>query len=355
MLMTADQIRKAQTAEAAMRETMLDRLVDLVPVSEKDGMRDEFDRLSYDDLLKKTFAMEQDAAQKAAHAHLTRIQNAQKQPLKQGLVPTWPVVNAVADIARITGFGLMRYFNSKAFIRSQVMKADNTPVSHADEEAEGIIRAGLRALAPETPFVGEESVSTIKRGTSHIGADGQFWIVDALDGTKSFMEGYKEWTVNIALIRNGRVALGVVYAPAINRLYRGLPHQGIATVQTASMRERRIEVKTRPPEKRRAVIGYTQTHPATLAAFKNAHGIKSTFKESSTLRMCRLAEGHADIYPQLDRFHEWDVAAATAVVEGAGGVVIGLEDKLPLRFGMRHKNFVLPPMVAASTRAILKL
>ncbi len=350
-LRDSETTRAMMAADELMREALLQRLVSLFPL--KADASPVYDGFTTEGLRQKVMAGEQaDIQSTIRKKHLPAITAAQRPPVADTPLPTWPMVNAMADVARAAGVGLMRYFNTKAFTHSHQLKADFSPSSNADRDAEDVIRSGLRAISTETLFVGEETVDKVMNRRD-IGTTGTFWLVDSLDSTRSFIDGYAEFTVNIALIRNGRAAAGVVYAPALNRMYKGLGHQGIATVETPH-RERHLHVRTRPPEKRRAVIPYRPADEAALNAFRETNGIRHAFKLSSALRLCAVAEGRADIYPQFGQYAEWDIAAGAAVVEGAGGVMLTMDGQ-NLTYGNREGCFKMPPLVAASSRAILKI
>jgi 3'(2'), 5'-bisphosphate nucleotidase len=176
-------------------------------------------------------------------------------------------------------------------------KGDDSPVTQADQRAEDVILAGLAQIAPGIPVVAEEAVAAGK--IPEVGE--YFFLVDPLDGTKEFISRNGEFTVNIALIRAGRPVLGLVYAPAIGRLFTGAAGVG-AWLEDAQGR-RAIRCRAVPEAGRK------------VASRTNA---------GSSLKLCLVAAGEADVYPRLGRTMEWDIAAGDAVLRAAGGKVTTL-------------------------------
>jgi len=209
-------------------------------------------------------------------------------------------------------------------------KADASPVTEADRQAEAIILAGLRDIAPSVPIIAEEETAAGRLpAVSNV-----FFLVDPLDGTKEFLARNGEFTVNIALVRDGVPAMGVVYAPALGVLFCGGPAGAFKTTvdngQTAPLQP--VHVRTAP-----ATIAATGSR--TLGA-GNCEGWLDRFPSTSfvtvgsSLKFCMLAEGAADIYPRFGRTMEWDTAAGDAVLRAAGGKVVTLDGR-PLIYGKR--------------------
>ena len=217
-------------------------------------------------------------------------------------------------------------------------KADASPVTAADGAAEAIILRHLAALTPDLPVVAEEAAAA-GRVPEVAGRD--FWLVDPLDGTKEFIGRNGEFTVNIALIRGGRPVLGVVYAPAKELLYLAAG-PGRATREASGGRPQAISVRRQPAEGATVVVSRSHRSPETdawLAAVKLAKLVDA----GSSLKLCLLAEGAADLYPRLGRTMEWDIAAGQAVLEAAGGSVTTLSGQ-PLTYG--NPGFENPHFVA---------
>ncbi len=225
------------------------------------------------------------------------------------------------------------------------MKSDASPVTAADRLAEEIILRRLATIAPQTPVLAEESAAEGK-----IPALGrEFFLVDPLDGTKEFVERNGEFTVNIALVCDGRPILGVVYAPAIGRLYAG--GQGLGAVRVDVGADDRpgekvaIRARSAPAAGLTAVASRSHRTPETDAFLKTLK-IGDFAASGSSLKFCLIAEGAADVYPRLGRTMEWDTGAGQAVLEAAGGRVVAHPGGEPLIYGKRERSFANPPFVA---------
>ena len=205
-------------------------------------------------------------------------------------------------------------------------KADATPVTAADEAAERILAAGLRALTPSIPVIAEEEVA---RGEAPIAPGDLFWLVDPLDGTKEFIGQNGEFTVNVGLIANGQPILGVVAAPAIDTCWWGAVGHG-ATMRIMG-EVRSIEARAAPPTGPVAMVSRSHGSPDE-GAFLDREGAVDRVVAGSSLKFCRIAEGLADLYPRFGRTMEWDTAAAHAVLRAAGGRVT-TRDGQPLTYG----------------------
>jgi len=204
-------------------------------------------------------------------------------------------------------------------------KSDLSPVTVCDRAAEAIILVALAKAAPGVPVIAEEEVAE-----GRIPAHGEvYFLVDPLDGTKEFVRGGDDYTVNIGLIVDGAPRLGVVYAPATDRLHAGLVGEG-AWVEEGGARR---SIATRPLRSARdAVASKSHFNQATADYLEQAIGACGHVSVGSSLKFCMVAEGLADIYPRLTPTSEWDTAAGHAVLLAAGGRVDGL-DGTPLRYG----------------------
>jgi 3'(2'), 5'-bisphosphate nucleotidase len=222
----------------------------------------------------------------------------------------------VAEIARRAGAAIMRVYATDFAIRG---KSDASPVTEADEQAEALILAELRSLTPLLPIVSEEAASAGR--TPEIGT--HFWLVDPLDGTKEFISRNGEFTVNIALIEDQRPILGVVYAPALDRLFFGVAGRG-ARVEESTGR-RKIACRRVPPAGLTVVSSRSHGDAAALDRFLSGRRVAASVNAGSSLKFCLLAAGEADLYPRLGRTMEWDTAAGDAVLRAAGGRVTELE------------------------------
>jgi 3'(2'), 5'-bisphosphate nucleotidase len=203
------------------------------------------------------------------------------------------------------------------------VKADSSPVTSADEAAEAIILDGLARLLPGVPAISEEA--TDRGGAGAMGES--YFLVDPVDGTRELLAGRDEFTVNLGLVRAGAPVLGIVAAPALGLVWRTLTAGGAerlalapgAPVEAATAR---TAIHTRPFPPERPVVTVSRSHPDTdteafLARLPGAQRVPS----GSSIKLCHVAEGKADIYPRLGPTRQWDVAAGHAVVLAAGGIV----------------------------------
>ena len=238
------------------------------------------------------------------------------------------LAEAITEIARAAGVEILAVRKRGAAVRE---KADRSPVTDADEAANALIVARLRALTPDIPIIAEESVAA-----GDIPAIGpRFWLVDPLDGTREFIADRDEFTVNIALIEEGRPTLGVVGVPARNELYGGAADLG------AWSENGPIAARPVPDTDPLAVASRSHGSIETEAWLDN-HGITHTIRAGSSVKFCRLAEGAADLYPRFGRTMEWDTAAGHAVLVAAGGSVRILDgtDLLYGKPGFENPHFI---------------
>lgn len=211
------------------------------------------------------------------------------------------------------------------------LKADTSPLTEADEAADAIISAGLRAAFPDIPLVTEEQLE------SHSLDAARFFIVDPLDGTKEFVQRRGDFTVNIALVEGGVPVRGVVYAPAKQRMFytiadgTAVEEQGPFSVgrpgQIRNLRMRR-------PDPEALVIVASKSHrDQATDDYINHYPVSDLRSAGSSLKFCLLAAGEADLYPRLGRTMEWDTAAGHAILQAAGGEVLDFHTLLPLNYG----------------------
>ena len=206
-------------------------------------------------------------------------------------------------------------------------KRDSSPVTEADRAAELIILAALARAAPGVPVIAEEEVAA-GRIPAH---EDTYFLVDPLDGTKEFIRGGDDYTVNIGLIESGAPKLGVVFAPATGRLHGGCVGAGAWAEDGGA----RAPIGTRPRgEVTTAVASKSHLNQATIDYLEAAVGNCGYVSIGSSLKFCIVAEGKADIYPRASPTSEWDTAAGHAVLLAAGGLVDG-PDGEPLRYGKR--------------------
>ena len=226
------------------------------------------------------------------------------------------LLQAVRPVAEEAGRATMRFYG----LTEATAKADGSPVTAADQAAEDIILPALRHLTPDIPVVSEEEASL---GLSPDVTGERFWLVDPLDGTREFLSGNGEFTVNIALIERGSPVLGVVVVPARNETYAGA-EPGSAVLKDAHG-ERSIHVRSAPEEGLTVVGSRSHGDATAMDAFLAGRKVAQFRAAGSSLKLCLLARGEADLYPRLGTTMEWDIAAGHAVLRAAGGFVRTLD------------------------------
>jgi 3'(2'), 5'-bisphosphate nucleotidase len=215
------------------------------------------------------------------------------------------------------------------------LKSDSSPVTEADRAAETIILEGLRHCFPRTPCVAEEECAG---GRTPGDLGDAFFLVDPLDGTKEFVRGNTDFTVNIALIRDGAPELGLVFAPATGRMFSGRSGSAeeISVGQDFTIASRKaiaVRCDNDPPLIVASRSHRTAETNAYIARFKDAEIVSV----GSSLKFCLLASGKADLYPRFGRTMEWDTAAGDAVLRAAGGQTFTLDGN-PLAYGKRNQT-----------------
>lgn len=248
-------------------------------------------------------------------------------------------ITELCELTRAAGRAAMPWWRHNPEITT---KADDSPVTAADLAANQVIVDGLQALTPDIPVLSEEAADICLQQRLHWQ---RFWLVDPLDGTKEFIDGSDEFTVNIALIEHGQVRFGTVGVPARDALYWGgrdcgsWSQQGQA--QPVALQARRPAPTLQLVASRRHTSVEQQ---ALLQRLQHEHHVQLT-SVGSSLKFCLVAEGEADIYPRFAPTSQWDTAAAQAVLEGAGGHVLGLDGQ---RFDYPHRDNWLNPFFIAT-------
>ena len=210
-------------------------------------------------------------------------------------------------------------------------KSDDSPVTIADEAADAIISAGLRATFPDVALVTEEQAA------SHSVQATTFLIVDPLDGTKEFINRRGDFTVNIAYVVDGVPVRGVVYAPAKDRLFYTTA-DGVSVEESGSFAKDAVgettPIHVSTPDNDALMVVASKSHrDQATDDYINKYNVKDMKSAGSSLKFCLIATGEADIYPRVGRTMEWDTAAGHAVLAGAGGDVVRFDDHTPLRYG----------------------
>jgi len=250
-------------------------------------------------------------------------------------------------LALEAGDRIMEIYNSPDF--EVKTKSDASPVTEADEAADALISAGLRAAFPDVALVTEEQAA------SHGQEVSTFLIVDPLDGTKEFVQRRGDFTVNIAYVENGVPLRGVVYAPAKGRLFYTLPdgravEEHGAFDKSAVGEQAPITVST--PDNRGLMVVASKSHrDQATDDYIGQYAVRDMTSAGSSLKFCLVATGEADLYPRLGRTMEWDTAAGDAVLRGAGGEVISFEDHAPLAYG--KAGFANPFFIAYAPGVLL--
>ncbi len=223
-------------------------------------------------------------------------------------------------------------------------KPDGSPVTEADLAADRIIGDGLARLAPEVPAISEERVQLATPPYR-----GSFFLIDPLDGTKEYVAGRDEFTVNLALVTDGTPLLGIIGAPALGLIWRGLVGQGserLTAIGGTSGPAEPIRTRPIPPAGEPWVAAVSRSHgDSRTEAFIAERPGAARLKLGSAVKFGRLAEGAADIYPRLAPTCEWDIAAGHAIVTAAGGKVTDGHGA-SLRFGGGRKDFIVPEFIA---------
>jgi 3'(2'), 5'-bisphosphate nucleotidase len=221
-------------------------------------------------------------------------------------------------------------------------KDNESPVTQADREAEAFILGILRRIAPDVPIVAEEEFEA-GNYPDHETLTG-FWLVDALDGTKSFLKGRLDYTVNIAFVNDGKPVFGFVYAPARDELFVGDVFNSQARLLTKRATVSKvIKVRDVPEQGITVVASKHHSDPDKIRDFLKGQHVKETLLAGSSMKFCSIAAGRADLYPRFGPTCEWDTAAGDAVLRAAGGMVTTL-DREPFVYG-KQADFKNPSFV----------
>ncbi len=260
-----------------------------------------------------------------------------------------PFMRQLIDLAHEAGRAVMAIYEKDFGHR---LKDDATPVTDADLAAEAVILAGLARIAPDIPVISEEAAAA--GAESKTGE--KFFLVDPLDGTREFLSRNGEFTINIALIEREEPVAGVVYAPALARMFWGErghgagegsvePEGAVAPDGDTQAAWRAIRVRPRPQTGLKVVASRSH-RDARTEEWLSTIDVGELVSAGSSLKFCLLAAGEADLYPRFGRTMEWDTAAGHAVLAAAGGRV-ATEDGAPLTYGKRARGFDNPGFIAS--------
>ena len=251
------------------------------------------------------------------------------------------------SLALTSGEVIMDVYNSNSF--EVLLKSDDSPVTVADKKADEVISKGLKKYFPEVPVVTEEQVKSHDLNAS------VFFIVDPLDGTKEFIKRRGDFTVNIALVVNGEPIRGIVYAPARQRLFY-TDENGEAVEEMADFSVSKMglikKIKTAFSDNTALKVVASKSHrDKKTDEYISKYNYKELVSAGSSLKFCLIAAGEADLYPRFGPTMEWDTAAGQAVLSAAGGIVLQMENKQPLKYG--KPNYKNPFFIATSENVIL--
>jgi len=251
--------------------------------------------------------------------------------------------NIVKRVAVEAGEITLDYFEEGMHIQHDDKK-DGSPVTDADRRAEEFIAKELRSAIEGVPVVGEESVSNGE--VNDVKGHEYFWLVDPLDGTKEFIEGSPDFTVNIALIKNNVPMLGVIYAPAKGEMFSAYGEGTASRWTQEGDKEKEISVR-KPTRHGLVVITSRNRAQDQIAKYLEEQKVEKIIRRGSSLKICAVASGKADLYPGFGQTSEWDTAAGQAILTAAGGEIVTLEGK-PLTYGDKDGHFKNPAFLARS-------
>ncbi len=253
------------------------------------------------------------------------------------------LVPVIRKLALEAGEKIMEVYNGPDF--EVKAKGDASPVTEADEAADALISAGLRAEFSDVVLITEEQAD------SHALTAKTFLIVDPLDGTKEFVQRRGDFTVNIAYVQDGVPLRGVVYAPAQQRLFYTLPDGSAVEESLVDGSQKPIRVAT-PDNSALMVVASKSHRDQATNDYIEKYSVKDSRSAGSSLKFCLVATGEADLYPRLGRTMEWDTAAGDAVLRGAGGQVVRFDDHSPLAYG--KSGWDNPFFIALAPGVVLK-
>lgn len=253
--------------------------------------------------------------------------------------------DALIPVIVDAGQVLLAHFHAGVEIEK---KPDRSPVTVADRESEEIILGGLERVSPSIPVIAEEAMAA-----GHVPPQSdRFFLVDALDGTRHFVRGSPEFSINVGLIENGRPVFGLIYSPASARMFltrsdggayefrcnaANLPGRG------AGVEMRRIN--TRVPDRDNLRAFNSLSSAGKSSVLLRALAVKEAQPLGSAIKFCLIAAGEGDVYARIGETYEWDTASGQAILEAAGGMVTDL-DGVPLSYGQRARGYLNPPFVA---------
>lgn len=257
--------------------------------------------------------------------------------------------NQIRRVAIEAGEITLRHFDETGYDLAD-SKADGSPVTLADQEAETFITQKLKEITPDVMVIGEEAAAEGYR--PDLSDQEYFWLVDPLDGTKEFISGSGDYTVNIALIHHKQPVLGVVYAPVHGELYAASGDGTAIKWMDDTDTQKPISVRAAPEEG--LIVVSSKSHGAgdKLDQFLSHYKIRKQIKRGSSLKICSVAAGKADMYPRFGLTCEWDTAAAHAILRASGGKMTDIHG-VELTYGGVDPKFLNPEFIAYSADIVL--
>jgi len=249
---------------------------------------------------------------------------------------------AVIDLAKAAGEKIMVIYAQDFDVD---YKDDSSPLTLADLASHQCILDGLRELTPDIPLLSEESSDNEKLDRMSWET---YWLIDPLDGTKEFVKKNGEFTVNIALVSNHQPVFGVVYAPALDVMYWGDRSSGAFKAEGGI--EQAISVRSRSANSADWVVVDSRSHQSDeFKVFMEDYAEAEIVSMGSSLKLCLVAEGKADLYPRLGLTSEWDTAASQAVVEAAGGQILAFPEMKPLGCNRNADSLLNPHFLVCAS------
>lgn len=239
----------------------------------------------------------------------------------------------VRSIAKEAGIAILNVYQSNDF--DVELKSDDSPLTRADLASHNIIKQKLTSLYPDVPILSEEGKEIVY---SERAKWNRFWLVDPLDGTKEFIKRNGEFTVNIALIENSKPVLGVIYVPVTDEIYYGDVKNGSFKIESGK-ESKRIFISSKSADEEITVVQSRSHSGEEEEEFYSNYKIQERLSRGSSLKICMVAEGKAEIYFRSGPTWEWDTAAGHAILLGAGGYFIN-KDKSEVTYNKQIiKNF----------------
>lgn len=262
------------------------------------------------------------------------------------------LIKGVIDIARQAGFAIMQVYKTEFDIDTKEDKRGDeiyrSPITEADKRAHIIIMEGLKKLTPDIPLLSEEGQEISFEARSKWGV---YWLVDPLDGTKEFIKKNDEFTVNIALLKNKQPVFGVVYAPALNKLYFGSSEKGsFKSNEGNTFTPISVNSQVTNPVQ----IAVSRSHPSLkMNSFISQFDKYDLHPMGSSLKICSVSDGTVHFYPRLGPTMEWDTAASHAIIRAAGGELINIGTNKPLEYN--KEDLLNPKFIAGNVQNIQSL